>query len=354
MLIYKKGAPLKRSSILTRAVAGLLLATSGFLATSHLLAQTTAPAATTAPATTQKVLAVINKQSIDADKFNQLLMSIGGMRLFEQVVDLVIAEQACNVAGVDVNAPEFQKNIQAELDRNLNELGNQGVPKEQRQQALQQLLQRQNISLPEYQMTLRKAACLRVLAKGKVTITDTNLAEAFEAEYGERVRGRLLSVKTMEDAAEVRKAIEKEAKDPAEVANMRQIPMRSIIIPKSVNVEKNLKTLKDIAFELKERQLSAALPQPDGTYLLFYLDKKEPQQDVKLTDVKEKLREKLTEQGEINWANNHLAWLRRQADIQVNDPVLSLQYAELIQRQKAAATQNATQPATAAAATQNK
>ena len=342
-----------KKSLINRAVVGVILASTACLGTNFLLGQTTAPAtAPAAPMSQPAILASVNGQDIDSAKFNQLMLGIAGMRVLEQVVDLIVAEQACASAGINVNAKEFEVNIKAELDRALSDLATQGVPKESREAVLQTMLQKQGVTVPEFQMGLRRAACLRALAKGKVTLTDENLQDAYDAEYGSKVRGRLVVVRSAVDAKGVTDAV-KEGKDLTEYCTSHNLQLQNVTITEKAKGD-SIKALKDVAFTMKVKELSAALPQPGGNWILFYLDGKDAAQtNIKFESVKEELKVKYTEQGERQWAANHLQYLRKIANIKINDPTLSLQYADLINRINAAATQaatqNATQPTTGAA-----
>ena len=55
--------------------------------------------------------------------------------MFQEVLDLVLVQQQCAAkAMIPFEGPEFQKLVQDELDRTLNQLGDEGVPKEDAQQ----------------------------------------------------------------------------------------------------------------------------------------------------------------------------------------------------------------------------
>lgn len=354
--LFAKGAPVK-SSLIPRIVAGALVATSAFVSTNYLLAQSPAAPAASAPASqgAPAVFAVINGQEISSDKFNQLLVTIAGMRVFEQVLDLVVAEQACLGAGININAPEFQKNMQAELDRALADIkGPEGMvlTDTQRKAALEQYLAQRGITNVEFQMGLRRGACLRALAKDKVTVTDTDVDNAYKFQYGNRLVGHIFGVRTMEQASDIRKALVDQAKSIDEVA--RTFGGQATVIPMDVD-DKSLESLKSACKVLGEKQLSGSIAQNDKDgkvtgYLLFYLERKELPKDVKLdAALKTKLRTNLQEQGERNWANNHLQFLRSKATIKINDPILSKQVEEAFKRMQSNTTQSATAPATAPA-----
>jgi hypothetical protein len=326
-------------------IAAILVAC---VAGASLVSRAQTPPAASQPAPDQPV-AVINGHDIDNKKFNQLLMEVAGLRVFQDVLDWTIVQQACDQAGIETQGDKFTALWRAEYERELARLPIAAdVPKEDRPKILAQFLQRQNISEVQFQMVLQKTAGLRALAQGHVDVTDDEVKREFESEYGEKVDVRVLTVKNLTEAGKVRDAIENDKKDPNDVAHDMNIPIQPVTISKNADADQ-IEQLKTIAFELKDKQLSAAIPMK-GVYFMVYLDKKEPAQtDVKFSSVKDKVRKDVMEAKESQWMSNHLLYLRQNARVTVNDPVLRAQFqaiaAQVKAQQDAAATQGAaTQP----------
>ncbi len=331
------------SKLKTLGIAAILVASVAG-ATLVGRAQTSA----TQPAADQPV-AVINGHDIDNKKFNQLLMEVAGLRVFQDVLDWTIVQQACDQAGVVTSGDDFTKLWRAEYERELARLPIAAdVPDSERPKILAQFLQRQNISEVQFQMVLQKTAGLRALSQGHVDVTEDEVKREFESEYGEKVVCRILTVKSLTEAGKVRDAIENDKKDPTDVAHDMNIPIQAVTISKNANAEQ-IEELKTIAFELKDKQLSAAIPMK-GLDFMVYLDKKIPAQtDVKFSSVKDKVRKDVLDAKESQWMQNHLQFLRQNARVTVNDPILRQQFqaiaASVKAQQEAAATQGAaTQP----------
>lgn len=335
----------------------LALALAAGLATGATLsfAQTTRPAgaASGAPAPDfSQPVAVINGRDINNEAYYGLLMQVSGYRVYEEVRDYILIQQACNAAGFATSGPDFEKAVQAEYERALTNLSKQtGIPMSQRDQLvaiLNQTLAKNNIILPEFRLGLERAAGLRLLAKGHVEPpTQSEMEQAFEAQYGDRVKVAVLSVPDMSAAHEVRDLIAA-GKKPLEISQERAIPMQEMTIAKNAD---QIKEIRDQAFQLKPGELSAAIPQ-NGRYLLVYLEDKIPgRPGAKLTDptVKADVEQFIMDIKEQNWMNNQLNNLRQMANIKINDPLLSeivKANVEAMQRAQNAATQSAsTQPA---------
>ena len=355
---------MNKAQLLKRVSIAGILAACTMATTVRLWAEGTsgpAPAAPTASEVTatapagEQPIAVVNGHEINNKKFNALLMQVAGLRVFQEVLDLVLVQQACTQAGIPLEGEEFRKHVQEELDRTLEGLGAQGIPEKDRGAVLAKLLQEKGVTEVEFQMGLQRAAGLRQLAKGRIDKpTDKEIQEAFVAQYGEKVQIEVLTVKSIEDAAKVRQAIVEKGEEPRAVAQARQIPWQALTISSNNADPKPIADFKKLAFtELKEKQLSAAIPftAPQGdVWYLVYLDKKIPKQDVLLPAVQKKVEEAVQNMKETNWMNQQLNQLRTMANVKINDPILSNQFAAIeaaMQRQRAATQPggaNATQP----------
>ncbi|MGN6370673.1 MAG: peptidyl-prolyl cis-trans isomerase [Phycisphaerae bacterium] len=301
----------------------------------------------------QKPIAVINGHEIDNQKFNELLMQVCGLRVFETVLNWTIVQQACNQAGIQTDNQDFAKLVNAEIQRVLDAFAANGVSEADRPKFLQAVLQKQGISNVEFQMSMQQQAGLRALSKGHVDVTDAEVKQRFEADYGEKAEVRIVRIPdgsqpALMTAAKVREAVEKQKKDVTEAGRELGLSVENVRIPKNADGP-GIKEIRDTAFQLKPGQLSATVPQGNVSYLI-YLDKIDPAQpDVKFDSVKEKVRQEVQTAKEQQWMANHLMYLRSQARVDVNDPVLAREFAVAAAQMKAAqaaATQAASQPAT--------
>ncbi len=305
----------------------------------------------------QKPIAVINGHEIDNDRFNHLLMQVCGLRVFETVLNWTVVQQACNGAGIQTDNDDFAKLVNAEIQRVLDAFGANGVSEADRPKFLQAVLQKQGISTVEFQMSMQQQAGLRALSKGHVDATDDEVKQRFEADYGEKAVVRIVRIQdgaqpALVTASKVREAVEKQKRDVSEVAREMGLPVENVRIPKNAEGA-GIKEIRDTAFQLKPGQLSASVPQGNMNYLIL-LDKIEPAQpEVKFDSVKAKVRQEVQTAKEQQWMSSQLMYLRSQARVDVNDPVLAQEYAVAaanMRAAQAAATQAAaTQPANAPA-----
>lgn len=300
---------------------------------------------TTAPATRgagtmpgdgkAEVLAVVEGKEISAAKFKELVGEGDRVRMLGAAIDLMLAERACEFAGIDTSGVQtgigdrgFYRAVDAEVDRAQAEAVKAGMTKEEQGRALGEILKRRGMSWEEFDMTMRRDACLRALAKDRVTVTEEMVKMVFDAQYGERLHGRLFIVRTMLEASEIRKALVDRGKSIDEVS--ATYTGRSFVLPMGGEGDGIIRKLREVGKTLKENNLSGAVVQEaDQTYVLFYLERKEPARaDVKFEALKEGLQKELAEQGQLNWMRAHLRKLRGMGKVTINDPVLAAAYAE--------------------------
>ncbi len=308
-----------------------------------------APEAATQPTATlptDQVIAVVNGQAMTRRDFTNVLIQIHGMRLFDQVLPSVLVEQACQQAGVKITEDTLRELHNKRMEQFAAQ--NPLIPPAQREMAFREVLNRRGLSLFEYQIGLRLDAGLLALAKGKYTPTESDIKNTFDIEYGEKYQLRDIVVGNFADAAEIRRLIEQDKRPVDDVVRERNLQSGNLMLSdKSPNVPQQIRS---VAFQLQEKQLSAAIMMPDNTFHMLYLEKKIPAQaDVRYEAVKEKVRQETIDAHEREIAGQILMNLRRAAKIEVYDPTLRAVIAE-IQRQQTAQQAAATQPQAAPAA----
>jgi hypothetical protein len=296
------------------------------------------------------VLATVDGIPIDRDKFTSLLMAIGGPRLFEQVVTFVLSQEACDKAGIQIK-PE---DIEAEKTKILNNLAVQypDVKAADRERLLAVILQKQGITIPEFQLSLQRAACLRALAKGKAQPTDDDVQKAWDIDNADKVQLLDIIVPDHTAAAELRKVVDVEKKSPLELAQKKGYKGQEITLSKAAPQTGDGKTLSDVAFQTKEGDLSAAigLGGKDGKPLelhVLYCVKTIPATNKTMSAAdRTSLKDRMTEAYESRWSEAHLRKLMAEAHIDIKDKTLSTYYQMVNAQNRAAASQPAaTEPA---------
>lgn len=319
----------------------------------------TANAPQTQPAATRPsfppIAAVINNENLSRDDFQTALEMAAGPRVFNEILTMVVAKQACERAGIAIT-PE---KVKAQLERVYSGLRASGVPEDRLEQALAVSLQQRGVTRFEFEWTLTRMACLAEMAKNSdIKIGDDKVDEAFKIQNGVKYNIIDFPLPDQAAAAKLRGLIEKDKKSPEDAA--REIGSNAQLVTLSEFADMSQPATKkamDLIKDLKPGQLSAFVnlsPDPAGQaqWHMLYLKGVDPAREVKAADVaaeKAKLKQQLQQAAELEWANNHLNELVRKASVQIHDPVLQQIYQQIDAAraaQAAAATQAATQPAT--------
>jgi hypothetical protein len=343
-------AQIKKASIALALAAGVLAALP------YAFSQATQPgsggAATPSSIDLNKPIATINDRDINNKAFYDMLMQVAGYRVYEEVRDWVLIQQACTPAGIPTTGEDFQKAMQAEIDKALQgisqqtkQTGNQITDKEQLVKIMNQTLAQRGITQAEFMLGIQRAAGLRQLAKGHVEVTNEELHQAFDARYGEKVEVDVMSVADQQKSAEVRELI-KQGKKPLEISQAHGVPVQSMTISKNAD---QIPQIRDAAFRLNPGELSGAIPAVRGSgFVLIYLQRKIPADTTARFDdpaVQKDLKQFVFDLKEQEWMNNHLNTLRGQSNIKINDPTLSAIVEANVRAQMAAQSQPATAPA---------
>ncbi len=310
------------------------------------------------------VLATINGIPLSRESFNNTLMATGGPKLFGQLLPLVLVQDACNVAGIQITDAD----IKAERDRILDNIAKQypGLKDSERDQVLNASLQRQGItSSMEFQFLLMRTASLRALAKGRATPTPKDVQEAWDTDNANKVDVFDIIVPDDKAASELKAFVsdnkkgtsEKEltdlAKSLAEFVQKKQFRGNEFSISKHTEqTNKAAKILTEAAFQLKEpSELSATtrITSDDGKTDLhvLYCVKIIPATNKKMNEEdRAKLTAQLTEMNENAFAQRLMQNLLNRARIDIKDKTLKNYYEELNKAQM-----KAQEDAKAAAAT---
>jgi hypothetical protein len=282
-------------------------------------------------------VAQVDGKDISAKAFNELLMEVAGVRVFRQVFDLVLVQNACTAAGIRVEGAEFQKLVEEEKQRTLDKLGEQGVDKDKREQVLAGMLNQRGVTNVEFSMGLQQAAGLRLLAKGRVEAPKPDeINTAFVAQYGPKVQVEVIALKDEKDAAAIREALK--TQDFRSIANARQLQWNQFTISSNNNDPAPIKDFRDYGFSAKEKELSPAIPfkGPQGmVYYMVYVDKKIADSGKKLADVQKQVTDSVTAMKEQNWMAQHLNDMRARAAVTIKDPILDRHFKAIMEANRA-------------------
>ena len=295
---------------------------------------------------------------ISREKFLAPLIEGHGLPVLLNVVQLELAKQNAQRMGLVVGEADMAEERKRTLAQAFGELdakiqqqvddavarGDQATADKLRQQLkvdheqmLDQLLQQQRVTRPEFELVLQTNAYLRKIAEQQVKeIPEETVRKMFDAEYGATVRVRHIQSSNAAELEAAKRRID--AGEPfdkvaREVSrNARTAPLGGELPRFSLAHTGIPDTFKQVAFTLKEGEVSNIV-QSDGAYHLVKLEQKFPPRAVKYEGVREQLGVKAREQvvqRAVAGLRDQLAEQAR-SHLQIDDPVLREQFARRLQ-----------------------
>jgi hypothetical protein len=281
--------------------------------------------------------AVVTGKDINRGAFNSALAQVAGLKLFQQVLDLTIVNQASVTAALPMDAKAIDERVQKELDRTLATMPPDALGAA-REKSLTDLLATRHISPVEFRIGLETAGGLRALVQSKLKVTDDEIKEAWLALYGERRTLYLFRLPAGEEDATVTKmkALLAEGRSPAMVASeLRQANPAALTISRNA-ANKELLDIIKATYDLKKPgemsgvvtvtpPAAAGGPSPAAQKFVVLLEKIEEDR-TPLNPLNDALRaeteKKVHDLKEQSLMNNELLQLRSKASVEFKDPVL--------------------------------
>jgi hypothetical protein len=163
-----------------------------------------------ADAANDNIVAKVNGEPITRDQLASELIEMYGKEHLQSMIGRVLVQQQCKAAQVDVTEEDVRTELSQILERNKLKLS----------EFKQQVLASQNMTLGQYlrDQVWPRLALIR-LVKNKVTVSDEDIQKAFEANFGEKVDIRMMTVVERRKAEEVWKEVsdQKTLEDRAKV-----------------------------------------------------------------------------------------------------------------------------------------
>jgi parvulin-like peptidyl-prolyl isomerase len=207
-------------------------------------------------------MAVVNGQQVTREALARECLRRYGQDVLESIVNKHLIWQACQKHGVRITDAD----VEAEIEE---QAGNFGLPTER---FLTMLEKERDISSDRYRRELIwPTLALRRLASEQIVVTEEELKEQLETEYGPRVKVRMIMSTTQQKA---KLAHDRATATPGEFGEIAKelsedansAAARGIIPP----IRKNLGSpdIERIAFALKEGEVSPIIPVGDQYVVL--------------------------------------------------------------------------------------
>ncbi len=242
----------------------------------------------------RQVVAVYNGQTpITREDFGEFLISRYGGEQIEMLINRVIIDKACQARGISVTPEE----IEAGLNDDLKKMGNVDLKVFEKD-----FLGPYNKSIYEWREdVIRQRLLMAKLCRDGVKVTDQDLQQAFNAEYGEKLEGRMI----LWPSDQTRYAMMQYTRirdNPEAFEEMARHQASSTLAAKGGKIGPfgrgclGNKDVEEEAFKLHNGEMTTLLETPEGN-VVFKLDKRHPpNKSVTLDSVREKLTREVYEQ----------------------------------------------------------
>ena len=151
----------------------------------------------------RKVMAYVNGEPVYMDSLYSLLLRGYGLGVAKQLVANELVRQEAARRGLKVTAAE----VEAEHQRTMDNMFGTVSDANQRQRLLQQLLQKNNVSQSQWDMTMRRNALLAKIAENQVQVAEDEVKQEFYRQYERKVKVQHIQTATLADAQKVLKEV---------------------------------------------------------------------------------------------------------------------------------------------------
>lgn len=238
--------------------------------------------------TTHDVMAVVNGQDIKRDALGTACVERFGKDVLEGIVNKRLIMHYCRNRNIEVTDAD----VEAEVDHVAKRL------KVGREQFLQLIERERGITAEQYKRDIVwPMIALRKCAADQLAISDAQLTEAYEAQYGPAVKCRLLIVGDRKLADQLHRQLTDRPDDFARLAMQHSVDVNSASIGGLIqpirhhlgdpNIEREV-------FAMDDGKISSIIPVGEQ-FAILKCEGKLPARNVPLEQVREELTEQLRE-----------------------------------------------------------
>jgi parvulin-like peptidyl-prolyl isomerase len=263
------------------------------------------------------VMAIVNGQDIRHEALAAACVDRYGKDTLESLINKRLIEHHCRNRNVTVTDQE----VDAEIDRMAARF------KIGRAQWLEMLEKERGINEQEYRRDiLWPTLALRKLANGELTVSEEQVKNAYEAQFGEAVKARLIVVGAHDAADKVERELAEHPDDFARIAMQNSQDVNSASIGGLIQPIRHHvgdPAIEQAVFALQPNQISPVIP-VGNQFAILKCEAHIPARNVPLANVHDELVDRIKEDQLRNVAADLFKKLQDSATIQNiwNDPAL--------------------------------
>ncbi len=273
------------------------------------------------------VMATVNGHPIYMDALHTILVANFGLPTAQHLIMNEVVAQHAENEGIAAT----EEDIQLESNQAMARLAPEGFDDDaQRQQLLDRLLAERGLSRAQWMEGMERQVLLRKMAADQVNVTDDDLKDEYERQYGRRVQVRHIELVSLAAAQQVQMRLEDGDEFVNLVRSFSENPSKQndgLLPPisyKSVDVPPAIRQAAVVLTDVGE----VSQPIQVGThYHLLQLVKVFPSEEAEFDLVKDQLREAVREAQVQRLRQVIFRDIVRNADIEFADPILRKQAA---------------------------
>jgi foldase protein PrsA len=275
----------------------------------------------------KKVVAVVNGHELSRDKLADLLIDTYGSEGLDLLIKRTLVGQEANKLNVKVTEKEIAKRIEDMVEGMIEQQMKRGGLKNE--DDLKRELEKAGLTIEKYKMNIIKSLRLtkaqveaellaEKIIKKTINITDEELHEAYEEQYGEKIIAWQIVLRTMREAEKVLEKI-KAGADFEAVARKESIDRASASRGGKMRPLEPHGILGKATAKLKKGEVSEII-KTDSGYHILKIDNRIPRSMKKFSEVKNDLELLVTARKVQNRINPWLLNLVETAEITKNLP----------------------------------
>lgn len=266
------------------------------------------------------VMAIVNGEDINRRQLEQACAERFGEDVLESMINKRLILHHCTKRGITVTHGE----VEAEVDRIAKRF------QLDRAHYLELLANERGITEQEYKRDiLWPTIALRKLASNELTVTEQELREEYESQYGASVQARIIVLDDGPRAQQVQQQLAANPEDFARIAMSESIDVNSRSIGgliQPIRPHVGDEAIERAAFSLEKGQISQVIPIGEQ-FAILKCERLNPPREVSYEAVRSELAERLRDGKLRDEAAKKFESLQSTATVQnvMNDPKLSQQ-----------------------------
>ena len=285
----------------------------------------------TAPLAPEAIMAIVDGKPIYMSTLYKPLLEAYGLRFAEILISNVIVQQEAQRRKITVTPAD----IAAENNHAIENIFGKQLPANQRQKALENLLQKRGIPPGLWRTIIHRNALLRKMVEPQVKITEEMVKNEYISRYTEKVQIRHIQLATISDAQKILKMLNS-GNDFDKLARRystnTQSASRGGLLPPFTRNDKTIPAaIRETAFSLSEGQISGIVQAGDSFHILK-LERRFLPPPTDYEKVKDRLRREIRERIITRLQSKLLAELREKAKVEYVNQFLKRRHFDYQQR----------------------